>query len=116
MAFWRERSADAAAVEGLVGLGLSPLQARLLAVRGGSAANREDDAQIRDGAAASLAVEAVHHGGDEVADGEESAAGEPGEDEKPRMAEAFGIAAECAAEWAENGTDAAMRLASEKGK
>ena len=41
MAFWRERSADAAAVEGLVGLGLSPLQARLLAVRGVSAATLE---------------------------------------------------------------------------
>ena len=42
--------------------------------------------------------------------------GRPGEDEKSRMAEAFSIAAECAAEWTENGTDAAMRLASEKGK
>ena len=42
--------------------------------------------------------------------------GRPGEDKKPRMAEAFSIAAECAAEWAEKGTDAAMRLASEKGK
>ena len=37
--------------------------------------------------------------------------GRPGEDEKSRMAEAFSIAAECAAEWTENGIDAAMRLA-----
>ena len=38
--------------------------------------------------------------------------GRPGDEEKPRMAEAFETAAECAAEWAENGPDAAMRLAS----
>ena len=42
--------------------------------------------------------------------------GRPGPDEKPLMEAAFAEAAECAAEWAENGTDAAMRLASEKGK
>ena len=37
--------------------------------------------------------------------------GRPGEDEKPLMARAFETAAECAAEWTENGIDAAMRLA-----
>ncbi len=42
--------------------------------------------------------------------------GRPGEDERPRMAEAFAEAAECAAEWTENGIDAAMRRSSGKGK
>ena len=42
--------------------------------------------------------------------------GRPGEDEKPRMEAAFSAAAECAEAWTENGIDAAMRLASEKGK
>jgi PTH1 family peptidyl-tRNA hydrolase len=37
--------------------------------------------------------------------------GRPGENEKPLMARAFETAAECAAEWTENGIDAAMRLA-----
>ena len=36
--------------------------------------------------------------------------GRPGEDEKPRMAEAFSVAAGCAAEWTEKGIEAAMRL------
>ena len=40
--------------------------------------------------------------------------GRPGEEEKPRMAEAFARAAECAAEWAENGVDAAMRMSGGK--
>ena len=40
--------------------------------------------------------------------------GRPGEEEKPRMAEAFALAAECAAEWAENGIDAAMRMSGGK--
>ena len=37
--------------------------------------------------------------------------GRPGENEKTLMARAFETAAECAAEWTENGIDAAMRLA-----
>ena len=40
--------------------------------------------------------------------------GRPGEDEKPRMAEAFALAAECAEEWTESGIDSAMRLSSAK--
>ena len=42
--------------------------------------------------------------------------GRPGENEKPLMEKAYEAAAECAAEWTENGIDAAMRLAAEKGK
>ena len=41
--------------------------------------------------------------------------GRPGEDEKPRMDEAFAEAAECAAEWADAGIDAAMRMSGKKG-
>ena len=40
--------------------------------------------------------------------------GRPGPEEQPRMAEAFETAAECAAEWAEKGIDAAMRLCAER--
>ena len=39
--------------------------------------------------------------------------GRPGPEEQSLMAEAFGTAAECAAEWAEKGIDAAMRLCAE---
>ena len=42
--------------------------------------------------------------------------GRPGEEEKPCMQRAFDAAAECAEAWTENGIDAAMRLAAEKGK
>lgn len=41
--------------------------------------------------------------------------GRPGGEEKARMEEAFSLAAECAAEWAEKGADAAMRLCANKG-
>lgn len=41
--------------------------------------------------------------------------GRPGEAEKPRMEEAFQLAAECAEEWAEHGIDAAMRISANKG-
>lgn len=41
--------------------------------------------------------------------------GRPGETEKPRMEEAFQLAAECAGEWAEHGIDAAMRMGACKG-
>ena len=40
--------------------------------------------------------------------------GRPGPDEKPLMEAAFAEAAECAAEWAEAGIDAAMRKAGGK--
>ena len=40
--------------------------------------------------------------------------GRPSGEEKPLMEEAFALAAECAAEWAAHGTDAAMRLAGAK--
>ena len=42
--------------------------------------------------------------------------GRPGEEEKARMAAAYDTAADCAEEWTENGINAAMRLAAEKGK
>jgi len=41
--------------------------------------------------------------------------GRPGEAEKPRMEEAFQLAAACAVEWAEHGIDAAMRMCANKG-
>ncbi len=41
--------------------------------------------------------------------------GRPGEAEKPQMAKAFSLAADCAVKWEEDGIDAAMRLASGKG-
>lgn len=42
--------------------------------------------------------------------------GRPAGDERERMERAFAAAAECAADWVENGIDHAMRLCAEKGK